>query len=511
LLVTVLAGSWLCSAACAVPPSDTLIVGLSADITTFDPDQGDSRDNLNILGHIFGTLYRISSSGAIEPSMASDYTVSPDGTEYLFTLKPDLTCEDGRRLTAADVAYTFARAADPKMGFTGNTPGFVFTSLSFKSARAIDDLHVSIRLGKRSPIGLGMLSEVLIHCKAPYEKMTVDQAAAHPVGTGSYKLVTWNRGSEIVLEKVKDPGYFKRIIFRIIPEASTRSAELIAGNVDIITNVSPDQVGAINDSGTATVQRIQGTRRMYVGFSQGPRFSGTKGMDAIKKPEVRRALQYAIDVGAICEELLSFKCERATSLVNPPNGNPSLKPYPYDPDMAEKLLDKAGYPRGANDVRFELKLQAPRGRYLEDANVALALGQYLSDVGVKTDVEVLDWASVYSNLTRTHQAGPLFLSGEGGATWSAIYDMSDLSTPTADTNKTDWQDPRWFGAWADLDTAKTAEEQRAVINRMLQVFHDDGPWLLLYFQPDFYGVSKRVTWRARRDERIELFDAKLAR
>jgi peptide/nickel transport system substrate-binding protein len=510
LLITCAAALLAPAIASAAPAADTLVVGISADVSTFDPDNMDSRDNLNIAQHIFGTLYSIAADGSIKPSLANAYKVSDDGTEYTFTLNPGLTCEDGEALTAKDVAYSFDRAADPKNGFIGNTPGFVLTALDFKRATVVDDLDVKIKLGKKSSIALGMFTEVLIHCKAPYEKMTLEQAAAHPVGSGSYRLASWARGSEIVLEKVKDPGFFKKIIFRIIPEASTRSAELIAGNVDIITNVAPDQVGAIDISGTATVQKVQGTRRIYVGFNLGDKFSGTPGMDAIKKPEIRRALQYAIDVPTICSALLDFNCKRATGPVNPPNDNPDLKPYPYDPDRAEKMLDQAGYPRGADGVRFRLKLQAPRGRYLNDANVALAIGQYLSDIGVETNVDVLDWASVFQPLSRTHTAGPLFLIGDGGATWSAIYDMAILPTITAETNNTEWRNPAWFDGWADIDAAKTPKEERAVINRMLKVFYDDSPWLLLYFQPDFYGVSKRVIWQARRDERIDLFDARLA-
>ncbi|MDG4889761.1 ABC transporter substrate-binding protein [Mesorhizobium sp. WSM4887] len=494
----------------AAPDSDTLIVGLSADASSFDPANMDSRDNLNIAQHIFGTLYSIKADGSIEPNFATAYKVSQDGKEYTFTIKPGLTCEDGEALTAEDVAYSFNRAADPKNGFTGHAPGFLFPSIDFKSAEPVDDLNVKIKLGKKSGVVLGMISQVFIHCKDSYEKMTLDQAASKPVGSGSYKLVTWDHGSQIVLEKVKDPGVFKKIIFRIIPEASTRSAELIAGNVDIITNVAPDQIEAIDNSGTAAVQKVQGTRRIFVGFNFTDKFKGTKGIDAIKKPDVRRAMQYALDVPSICEQLLKFKCERAAGLVNPPNDNPDLKPYPYNPAQAEKLLDAAGYRRGADGVRFELKLQAPRGRYLNDANVALAIGQYLSDVGVKTDVELMEWASVYTPLYRDHAAGPMFLLGAGGATWSPLYDMALITTPKSETNFGEWNDPHWFKGWDAVDAAKTPEEERTAINGMLKAFYDDSPWLLLYFQPDFYGVSKRITWQARRDEFIDLFDAKLA-
>ena len=81
--------------------------------------------------------------------------------------------------------------------------------------------------------------------------------------------------------------------------------------------------------------------------------------------------------------------------------------------MAEKLLDEAGYPRGEDGTRFAIRFQAPRGRYLNDANVVLAIGQYLDDIGVKTDVELLEWASVYSPLLRAANDGPAVLPRPG--------------------------------------------------------------------------------------------------
>lgn len=494
----------------AAPADDTLVVGLSADIDTLDPGEIGSRDASNVAEHIFTTLSAISPAGEIAPRLADSYTVSEDGKALTYHIPAGNTCEDGEALTAEDVAYSFNRAADPANAFTGNTPGFIFTSIDFKNAEAIDPEHVVINVGIKSSMTPGFLTEVFVHCKDSYEKMSLDDTTTKPVSSGSYRLVDWQPGSEIMLEKRQDPGNFQKIQYRIIPEASTRTAELLTGNVDIIANVSPDQLEAVDASGVAKVQKVQGTRRMYVGFNQSPEYNSPGGM-AIKKPEVRRALQYAVDVPSICKQLLNFECERATSLVNPPQGNPDLTPDPYDPAMAEKLLDEAGYPRDANGVRFEMTLQAPRGRYLNDANVALAVGQYLSDIGVKTNVELMEWASVYVPLIRKHAAGPMFFLGSGGGLWNPLYDMSDLATVDSGPNYTNWDDPRWFDRWKDIENAKTPEEERQIINEMLTVFHDDGPWLLMYFQPDFYGVSNRVEWSARRDEVVELFDAKLVK
>jgi peptide/nickel transport system substrate-binding protein len=132
----------------------------------------------------------------------------------------------------------------------------------------------------------------------------------------------------------------------------------------------------------------------------------------------------------------------------------------------------------------------------------------LTDVGVQTTVEPLEWASVYVPLINQHAAGPLFFLGTGGATWNALYDMADLSTPTAGTNYTNWEDPEFYAGWDQLNVRRPEAEQRTTIDRMLQIFYERGPWLLLYFQPDFYGVSQRIEWQARRDERIYITDAR---
>ncbi|MEM6593734.1 MAG: ABC transporter substrate-binding protein [Pseudomonadota bacterium] len=496
------------TAALADAHGNTITVGLSADITTLDPAPISSRDNSNIARHIFGTLQFIDGEGNVQNDLANNLEITEDGLGYIYTLNEGLTCHDGEPLTAEDAAYSFNRAADPENAFTGNTPGFVFSSIDFQGAEALDDLRVQINIGAPNRIAFGLIAEVFIHCKDSYEAMTLDEAAQNPVGSGLYRLAEWRVGSEVVLEAVEgaDVG-FDTIVWRIIPEASTRSAELIAGNVDIITNVAPDQTDVINASGAAQVNPIQGTRRMYVGFNLSDAMSELPGGDAIQDPDVRRALQYAVDVPTICSQLLNFECERMTGIVNPPNANPNIEPYPFDPELAEQLLDEAGWPRGDDGTRFPIRFQAGQGRYLNDVNVVQAIAQYLSDVGLDVELDVMEWSSVYIPLIRERNAGPLYFIGSGGALWSPLYDMTDLATVQSGTNYTHWDDPRWFDRWADISAAETDEEVREIVDEMLQVFYDDGPWLHLYFQPDFYGVGAAVNWTPRPDEKVYLWEA----
>lgn len=515
LLVLCLAATWLGSAlAQDMPSKDTLVVAQSVDATTLDPAAINSRTEANIAQHIFATLLQITPEGKIEPYLAKDYTWAPDGKSITFHLNDGVKCEDGEPLQASDVAYSFNRAADPKNAFTGNTPGFIFDAIGFEKATADGPLTVTIHMKSFNPIDPGLIAEVYVTCAKPYQQMSLQQAAEHPVGSGPYKMVKWVKDDRIVLERV--PGYtlkpanFKYIVWRVIPEATTRSAELIAGNVDIVSNVSPDQAQAIDNSGAAKVVSVAGTRRIYIGVNFKKKFAdASTGGAALQNQLVRQALNYAIDVPTICKSLLNTTCTRPASLVNPPNNDPNIQGYPYDPKKAEQLLDQAGYPRGKDGVRFTLTLQAPKGRYLKDSEAAQAVGQYFDDIGVKTNVQILDWSSVYVPLLNQHDAGPLYFIGSGGGTWSALYDMADITSPTSGPNYGNWPNPEWFKLWDQVTANHDPQQRRQIINQMLELFHKDSPWIMLYFQPNYYGVSNRVNWTPRRDEEIWVNNATL--
>ncbi|WP_435310257.1 ABC transporter substrate-binding protein [Primorskyibacter sedentarius] len=492
------------------PDNDTLVIAQSIDAPTMDPADIGSRNASNVAGHIFGSLYtRV--EGGIAPYFATSYTEAEDGLSHTYALRDDLTCHDGEVLNAEDVAYSFNRAADEEQKFTGNTPGYIYSSVGFAGAEAVDDLTVKINFTKYNPIAAGMLTEVYVHCKDSYEAMSRDEASQTPVGSGPYKFVEWVKDDKIVLERWDDfpleAPTFKTLVWRVVPEASTRTAELISGNVDVITNVSPDQIDTVNASGAAEVQVIEGLRRIYIGFNQKAKFQDTDGGKAITDSKVRWALQYAVDIPAICENLLAFTCTRATGPVNPPGDNTSLEPVPYDPELAEKLLDEAGYPRGDDGVRFSLKIQSPNGRYINDGQIAQVIGQMLTDIGVETEVELLDFSSAFVPLIRAHDAGPLFLLGSGGGIFSPLADLMDFSAQDAGTNYTEWKDDEFFGLWDDIAATRDPEEQAAVAQKMLKIFYERSPWLLMYFQPDYYGVSSRLDWQAPRDERIDVTSA----
>ena len=487
------------------PEDRTLTIAQSSDMESMEPNSLNSASSVNVASLLWGTLLHVTPEGTLVPAMASGYTWNDAGNEITFQIKPGLQCANGEPLTAADVVYSFNRALDPKNGFYGNLPAFVASAIGLLGARQDGDLKATFRLKAYSSQVPGMLAEGYIVCRRDYEPLSLAVAAEHPVSTGPYKLVEWTHDDRIVLERNRNytlaRGPFARIIFRVIPEASTRAAELIADGVDLISNVSPDQTDAITESGTAVVKAVQGTRRMYVGFNLAPSYATTPGGAAIQKKAVRQALEYAVDVPMICSELLHMPCRRMTGPVELEHAH--VAPYPYDPDRAEALLDAAGYPRGPDGIRFHLTLQGPRNRYLEDANVAEAVGQFLSDIGVQTRVEAMDFNSVFAPASRRHEVGPIFFMGNGGSTWSSVFEISLFPDKMANTNTGEWFNPEWQAGLRALEDVRDPRGEQAILDHMLEVFRDDAPWLFLYFQPDFYGVGPRIDWTPRRDELID--------
>ena len=508
--LTALALAAICLPAMAQTTPDTLVVAQSVDVESLEPDMLNQSASLNVATALWGTLLSVTPDGEIVPNFAESYAWNDAGTEISFKIRPGLQCEDGETLDAEDVAYSFTRAADPANKFIGHTPGFVYSSIGFVGARADDATTAVMQVKGYSSTVPGMVAKILIHCKDSYEKLSVEQAAVAPVASGPYKLVEWVRADRVVLTRndkwtMSEPA-FENIIFRVIPESSTRTAELLAGQVDIAVNIPPDQSDAINSSGQAKVVTVAGTRRMFAGFNFSGAFDGTPAGEAFKKVEVRQALNMAVDVPTICKQLLGTECTRANGPAN--LGDASIEPYPYDPDRAEAMLDAAGYPRGADGVRFTVEMQGPQGRYLQDGQVQQAIAQYLGDVGVQTTNDLMDM-TVFSPMAREHRAGPMFFIGQGGATWSAIYDMSLFPSRDAPVNTGNWYNAEWQKRWDSLSGIRDTVEERKIVDEMLKIFHDDAPWIFLYFQPDFYGVSDRVAWTPRRDESLDVWTAKL--
>lgn len=473
-----------------------LVVTTPNDVTNFDPDAISTRTDSNIAEHIFDSLIKMDEHQQLQPMLAESWKMLDDKKTWQFKLRKGVTFQDGEVFNAETVKFNIERGLDPQYKWDGNTPGYVFPSIGVTGAEVVDEYTVNIKLDRFEPDTPGYISEVFIHPVKYYKENSMEKVAAEPVGGGPYKLVEWVKDDHLTLERwdgywgVKPP--IKTITFRVIPEASTRVAELLAGNVDVVSQVPPDQAATIDKSSTAKMATVTGGRRIYIGFEQKCTGAGCK---EVKDVRVRQALNMAVDVQTILDGLFMGKGIREGGMVNPPAKSADIKPYPYDVAGAKKLLAEAGYPNG-----FKCTMSTPNGRYQKDKEIALAVADQLkTNVGVDCEVVPYEW-TVYRGMIGKKELPAMFLLGTGSDFLSAWYDLSDLVNLEASTNYVNWTNPEWDKLVKQLGETYDPTERKKITDRLQMIVHEDAPWLFIYMQVDWYAVSNAVNWTPRADE-----------
>ncbi|MDA0874534.1 MAG: ABC transporter substrate-binding protein, partial [Bacteroidetes bacterium] len=323
-----------------------------------------------------------------------------------------------------------------------------------------------------------------------------------PMGTGPYTVGERIRDSHITLEAF--PGYWgeppktARVVFRVIPEVSTRLAELETGGVHLITDLPFDQAALLEQSAGVRVAAIPGGRRVMIGITT------AGGPEPLKDKRVRQALNFAIDFEAISEGLFGGEVERMSYMFNPPYNHPTLEAYSYDPDKARALLAEAGYPDG-----FELSsLDTPLGKWIQDFELAQTIESQLAAIGVtlRDGVRTYEWGNYRSKLLSYDLPG-LFMQGSGGE-FELLTEAADL-TITSPSNFYRWENPEYEALWQELQTELDETRRLEIGYRMQEIVHNEAPWIFLHIQPDVYGVSDRLDWQPRPDELIHLWDVTL--
>ena len=318
----------------------------------------------------------------------------------------------------------------------------------------------------------------------------------HPIGTGPFKFISWTRNDRMVLEA--NEGYWdgapkvKRLIIRPVPEPATRLAELQTGNADIVTSIPPFLVPQVKDLANATVQSIPSGRIMFLYLNclaEGP----------LKNKKVRQALNYAVDRKAIIENILKGSgVPMAVNLTPYHFGyDPSLKPYPYDPVMAKKLLAEAGYAAG-----LKLVFNSPSGRYLLDKEVSQAIAGMFNAVGVQTDFRVVEWGTYTQSLVAKKLQDIGFIGWgnmlhDADGTFYAYFvpesAFSYYSTPALKE--------KLVKAQSTMDEKKRLE----IYKEVQREIYDEAPLVFLYQQIDHYGVSRKIQgFQVRGDEQFVL-------
>jgi peptide/nickel transport system substrate-binding protein len=387
LLCLVLSG-----VSCKRAGGNAFVMVLEAGQKTLDPLRGTDAASERYRQLMFNQLMRKDPKFDYEGELASNVVTAPDGLSVTFTLRDGVKFHDGKPLTSADVKYTFDKlfASDsPKAlsfveGAGANKQPLV-TSIEAPDART-----VVFRL--RRP-WLELFANLIPIAIIP--EGTFESQAIKPLGSGAFKFISYDESQQVVeLEANEDywegAPNIKRLRVKVILDANTQQAELVAGRVDLAVNtaLSPDAYVNLAKNQNLQVVQSPGVNVQYIGFNS--------ESAPVNNARVRQAIAYAIDRESIIKNLLQGQARIAHSILPQESWAYSTeqKTYNYDPAQAKKLLDEAGFTDPDGDgprLRFaeplSFKISASNSVVRQYAGV---MQNSLREVGIPVNIETLE-------------------------------------------------------------------------------------------------------------------------
>ena len=469
--------------------STTLTLAINADILTTDPQALNNGTTTSVLYNVFSNLVKYDDAGEIVMDLAESYELLEDQVTWEFKIREDAVFHDGTPVTAEDVAWSLTRV----MTDESSSDYMNFSPLA--EAVAVDDYTVHVVSDDPYPIMLQLLCKggAAVLPKAYFEENGEEAWLANPIGSGPYQLTEYVKDDHVTLVPFADyygeqnPDW-EEVIFRVVPESSTRVGELIAGNVDAVNMVIPTEWERVNGNEGTAVVNGPSTRVYQLALKT------DKGPTADLR--VRQAIDLAIDDQTIVDTILQGAgtpmLTRVPSGVNGCNEDLVGK-YNYDPERAKELLAEAGYPDG-----FSMKIEAPTGRYTMDAEISQAIVAMLSQVGITVDLQLLE-SSAYSNVFSAHSAEDGFMTCFGLGFFDASYGMIGYFGVNT-SGESNWNNQEYIDMYYEAEFNMNEEERTQLFQEMQQMVADEVPYAIICQIDNSYGVKDSITMTPRLDD-----------
>ncbi len=461
---------------------DEMIVGVQGLAASVDPAAHMGNVGTRVSYTPYDTLIRrdFLNNNELVPSLALSWERVSD-TVLELKLREGVTFHNGDPFTADDVVYTFQRLFDSSEDSLLAEAKTYF--LTFSKITKINDYTVQIETAEPDPLVINRLASWAswIVPKNYIETVGHDEFLLTGMGTGPFKFVSFDPDNEIVLERYDgywgDPVPLQRLVFRVIPEIAARVTALINDEVQIITNVPPDQVGAINDASSVEVRSIPLANAHILYYNT--------HHPAIADKKLRQALNISIDRQLIIDTIWSGEAVPKRSHQFEEYGplyNPDRPLMPYDPDRARQLVEESSY----DGELVEYQLAA--GYYTNSEQVAQAIVPMWQDVGINAEVRISeDFLSGDERIAHTGSNSSI-LADPDGVQWRAWGAGS-----TQQVNY--WDAPAEFNELGE-EARRTLDQEKRYENyqRMLDIWGEEAPGTVLYDPVEFYGVSTQVNW-----------------
>ena len=406
--------------------ADTLRWATANETSSMDPHFARVDANKSLARHIFDPLVRSDANLQPTPGLAESWDNIDDLT-WEFKLRPNVKFHNGEPFTAEDVKYSIERIPT----ITGSSSPYTVHTSMIESIEIVDPLTIRLKTADPYPLMPRSLAEISIlpHSLGEIESNAFNSPEA-VIGTGPYRFVSRQIGERITLTVNEDywgeRPEFEDVEFIVMPNAGARVAALRAGDVDIIESPNSADVPHLQANDDFTVTSKVSYRIIYLGLNQfsdemPAGVSGTDGKNPFKDQRVREAISIAINRDGIAARIMGGESSPANQVLSPvlSGFDTTLPEIPFDPERARALLAEAGYPDG-----FSLTLSATNDRYINDASVAQAIAANLTQVGLRTSVQIMP-SNVF--LPRWgKQEYSFFMVGSGVSTGEGSYGLRNV-------------------------------------------------------------------------------------
>lgn len=481
---------WGASQTAAQAPK-TLVIAIGTDQTGLDPQTVVNNESGDVMSTLYDSILEKKKGTSIPvPGLAESWTASPDGKTFTFKLRRGVVFSDGTPMNAHTVAEDISRAIDPNSAcYVYKMKVSTLDELTYGQAEhgtapkveATDDYTLRVTFPQPNAPFLANLTMVWSGITSPTAwKQNDCDARAHPAGTGPFKFVEAVKDDHTTVEA--NPAYWNgrpkldRIIFKVVPESTTRLLQLQRNEVQILTDVPASDYAAIRGNAALRLLNAPGLDSVGIVMSY--------DMGPFTDVRVRQALNYAVDKDAINRGLYGAATTASQGSPPPaPGYDKSLRPYPYDPAKAQALLREAGFPNGFSTEM--LVYASPRGyNPVGGAKLGEAVQSYLAKVGVQVKLTQYEWGAYLDKIRHTQWEGMSIYGNSGDSgdpseflDWLYLYNEGTGKASLGNVGR--YHNPRVDALLEQGDRLTDPAKRVQIYLQANRIIHDDAPWIFI--------------------------------
>lgn len=454
-------------------------------------------------------------------AVARSWRMAPDHRSITYSLRNDAFWDDGQPITSADFKFTYTLYGNPviasvRQQYLAELVGAETGAIDFDRAiETPDDTTLVFRFHKPVPEHLALFHTSLTPLPAHRWREVTAEEFRHsrlnlePLGAGPYRLASWKQQHELLLasnraSNLPKPGNIARIAFRIVPDYTVRLAQLQTGAADVVENIKPEDFEGLKSARADVEIKSVGMRVYdYVGWSnidmEAYAASGERRPHPLfGSAAVRRALTLAIDRQSIIDGYLGPYGEVASGDISPSIKwalNRSVEPWPYDPELASRLLGEEGWHPGPDGIlqkegrRFSFTLYTNAGNARRNY-ASVIIQQNLRRIGIECRLEVQESNVFFENLQQRRLEA--WMAG-----WSVGLEIDPLDVWGSDLEKSRFNFTGYSNPRID-ELCMLAKEKMDNLDaapywmEYQELLHRDQPVSFLYWMRETQGFSRRI-------------------